>query len=377
MTRAAALRALLLATSTFVPLAAFAQPAASPTAQSGTADAIRVLLDQATYWRGQYQDGKANEALSRVLVLDPNNADALAMQAQAAADDGQPAIAATALAKLKLARPDDPRIPGIAQALKMGPVDATALAEARAAAKAGKPADAVAAYRRAFKSDTPPAALATEYYQALADTDVDWSIPRAGLAAVLRANPQDLRAQLAYAELLTYHDDTRTEGIQRLGKLAQNPTIAERASKDLRQSLTWLPAIASSIPQYNIYLSLHPDDAVIAHLAETAKNDSAGSRLDGYEALQNDKLAEADAKFTEALKINPNDSDSMIGLGLVRMRQKKYADGAALIKQAIVLDPSKAEQYQALLDGGNINSTASATYNPAANAAFRRAQARY
>jgi predicted Zn-dependent protease len=355
MIRLSALRALLLASTALAALAVprdgAAQSAASPSTQSGTADAIRVLLDQANYWRSQFQDDKANEALSRVLVLDPNNADALAMQAQAAADNGNQAVAKAALAKLKSVRPDDPRIPGVEQALKMAPVDPKALAEARDLARDGKPAEAVAAYRRAFNSDTPPPGLATEYYQTLASTDGDWRIPRAGLAQVLRSNPQDLRAQLAYAELLTYHLETRSEGVDRLSKLALNPAIADRATKDLRQSLTWLPVSPSSVPQYDIYLAKHPDDTTIAKLEQAAKSNSGELRSSGFDALHNDDLPEAEAEFTAALKVNPNDTDAMVGLGLVRLQQQRRKEGIALLQQAIALDPSKADQYQPLIDG--------------------------
>ena len=350
MTRAAALRALLLATSTLVPFTAIAQPAPSPATQSGTADAIRVLLDQATYWRGQSQDDKANVAISRVLVLDPNNVDALAMQAQAAADAGDQSVAAAALAKLKAVRPDDPRIASVEQALKAGPIDPTALAQARALAKADKPDEALAAYRQAFKSDKPTSALAVEYYQTMINSKEDWNVPRAGLAAVLRANPENLNAQLAYAELLTYHEEARAEGIERLSKLIQNPAIAAQATRDLRQSLLWLKVSPDSVAQYDIYLAKHPDDQEIAKLAETARSNTGDLKAAAFYDFENGKLADADAAFTEALKRVPNDANAMVGLALVRWQQKRIPEGKALLKQAIAIDPSKAADYQRYVD---------------------------
>jgi predicted Zn-dependent protease len=350
MTRAAALRALLLATSTIVPFTAIAQPASSPTAQSGTADAIRVLLDQATYWRGQSQDDKANIAISRVLVLDPNNVDALAMQAQAAADAGDQTVAAAALAKLKAVRPDDPRIAGVEQALKTGPIDATALAQARALAKADKPDEALATYRQAFKSDKPTSALAVEYYQTMINSKEDWNVPRAGLAAVLRANPENLSAQLAYAELLTYHEEARAEGIERLSKLMQNPVIAAQATRDLRQSLLWLKVSPDSVAQYDIYLAKHPDDQEIAKLAETARSNTGDLKAAAFYDFENGKLADADIAFTQALKQVPKDANAMIGLALVRWQQKRIPEGKALLKQAVAIDPSKAADYQKFID---------------------------
>ena len=351
MRRASALRALVLATATLVPLDLGAQPALAPTAQSGTADAIRVLLDQATYWRRQSQPAKADEAVGRVLVLDPNNPDALAMAAQAAAERGDKDATQTALARLQATRPDDPRIGGVERSLKAGLIDATQVAAARALAKDGNPGEAVAAYRRAFQSDTPPPALATEFYQALGEASDDWRVPQAGLAAAVRANPENLQAQLAYAELLTYHSETRQEGMDRLAKLAQDPAIADRASKDLRQALFWLPPGSGAISQYDVYLAKHPDDAEIAKLATVAKADSGDNPSSGFDALQDNKVADAERLFAAALKANPADVDATIGMALVRLRERRDAEGKDLLRRAIELDPSRAEQYQPLIDG--------------------------
>ena len=394
MTRAAALRAMLLATSTMVPFAAVAQPANSPTTQSGTADAIRVLLDQATYWRGQQQDDKANVAISRVLVLDPNNVDALAMQAQAAADVGDQTAATAALAKLKAVRPDDPRIAGVEQALKTGPIDPTALARARLLAKAGKADDALAAYRQAFKGDTPPPGVAVEYYQTLASSSADWTVARAGLAGVLRTNPDNLNAQLAYAELLTYHDESRSEGVDRLIKLSTNPTIAAQANKDLRAGLLWLKATPDSVPQFNVYLQNHPNDQEIAKLAETARTATGDLKATAFYDFQNGKYGDAEAAFSDALKRKPDDADAMIGLALVRWQQKRIPEGKTLLRQAIAIDPSKATEYQRFIDqpdapavsqgGGAGNGNGGGNYGfnraqamAAAHAAQRRVQAQY
>ena len=129
--RSPAFRVLLLASATVIPFSAIAQPAPSPSTQSGTADAIRVLLDQANYWRSKDVPARADEALSRVLSLDPRNVDALALQAQAAADRNNQQQARASLAKLQAVRPDDPRIASIQAALQAGPLDSAAIADAR------------------------------------------------------------------------------------------------------------------------------------------------------------------------------------------------------------------------------------------------------
>ena len=61
-----------------------AQGGSPPVSQASTSDVVRVFLDQASYWRNKNEPAQADEALSRVLAIDPNNVDALAGQAQAA-----------------------------------------------------------------------------------------------------------------------------------------------------------------------------------------------------------------------------------------------------------------------------------------------------
>jgi tetratricopeptide (TPR) repeat protein len=345
--RLAAFRALLLASAASFPLVAGAQTAGN---QSGTSDVIRVLLDQSAYWRSKSETKLADEALVRVLALDPNNVDALAAQAQAAADRGDQKAAQDALAKLKAARPDDPRIASIQQSLLIGPIDQASLAQARALAQEGKPADSLAAYRRVFKGDSPPPSLATEFYQTLGATEGNWEAARDGLAAHLRLNPQDLQAQLAYAELLTYRDGSRDDGIQRLAFLTHEPQVADAADKAWRQTLSWLPATQASVAKYQDYLVHNPNDTDVQHLLNVAQGDSGSLRAGGFDDLSNNKLAQADAAFTKAVAVDDKDSDSLIGLALVRFKQNRQTEGRDLIRRAIEIDPSKATQYQSMLD---------------------------
>ena len=348
--RHAAFRALLLASAAAIPIGAGAQTPGSPSSQSGTADVIRVLLDQSAYWRSKSETKLADEALARVLALDPNNVDALAAQAQAAADRGDQKAAQDALAKLQAARPDDPRIASIQQALRVGPIDQTALAEARRLAQDGKPADALAAYRRVFKGDIPPPSLATEYYGTLGATEGNWEAARDGLATHLRANPQDLQAQLTYAALLTYRDETRDDGIQRLAFLTREAQVADQADRAWRQTLSWLPATQASVAKYQQYLAHNPNDSEVQHWRDVAQADTGSLRASGFDDLANNRTDKADTEFTKAVGVDAKDSDSLIGLALVRFKQNRRAEGRDLIRRAIEIDPSKATQYQSMLD---------------------------
>ena len=360
-----AFRALLLASATVIPLAAArAQAPASPTTQSSTADAIRVLLDQANYWRSKDEPQRADEALGRVLALDPRNPDGLAAQAQAAAERGNQQVAMAALAKLQAARPDDPRIESIQQVLRAGPLDNGALSEARRLAQAGKPADAVAAYRRAFKGTTPPPSLAAEYYQTLASTDGNWDAAREGLAAQVRTNPQDLRTQLAYAQALTYHEGTRADGIDRLAALSKLPSIGQQATAAWRQALLWSSDDDRTQAQLNAYLAQNPTDPDLdtkkTELTRTIPDPGVRSRLAGYNALEGKQTSEAENDFNAALANNPNDVDSLAMLALIRKQQGRLPDAKRLIDKAISLAPDRRDE---LLSAVGLDAAALATGN--------------
>lgn len=334
-----------------------AQPGSTPGAPAGSADAIRVLMDQATYWRSQFQPQKADEALGRVLALDPQNADALASQAQGAIDAGAIDAARKALARLKAARPDDPRIAALDQAVRMGPPDMAGVDEARRLARAGKLNEATAAFRKAFHGDVPPPSLATEYYQMLAGADGGWDQARAGLAAIVKANPDDLRSQLAYAELLTYRDGTRDEGMLRLNRLTAYPPVAQQADASYRQALLWMPANTDNLVRYDTYLARHGEDAEIANRAMLAKNDPSVMRTAGFAALQAGHLADAEVDFTRALAADTADADALVGLALVRFRQHRDADGRTLIRRVIEIDPARKHQFENLLNPVAVSNT--------------------
>jgi tetratricopeptide (TPR) repeat protein len=92
-----------------------------------------------------------------------------------------------------------------------------------------------------------------------------------------------------------------------------------------------------------------------------AQADTGSLRATGFEDLSNNKIAQADAQFSKAVAADDKDSDSLIGLALVRFKQNRQAEGRDLIRRAIEIDPSKATQYQSMLDtsaasrGGNGN----------------------
>lgn len=348
---------------TAAPAQTVSPPAESPApepAPPASADpaALKVLLDQARFWQLQNQPARALEALRRALLLDPSNTDALGLAAQIEAARGERAAAVRDLARLRDLRPTDPRIVQVEQALRVGPIDQAGLAQARALAAKGQVEPAIEAYRALFHGNPPPPELAVEYYQLLSGTKTDWQAGQAGLARIVAADPRNVRAQLAYATVLTYQPSTRADGISRLAILARNPSAADAARTAWRQALDWLPVDKGSIPLYQAYLDAHPGDMALERKLADAKNpprtpaDIAGAdRVRGFDALQAGRLADAGAAFQAALAIDANDADATGGLGLVRLREGKSAEARQLLEKAIALSPDHADRWQAALAG--------------------------
>jgi predicted Zn-dependent protease len=348
--------------STIVGLAALLALASGAHAQTdATSTAARVLLDQANYWRAQNQPDQAASAVQRLLQLEPQNPGGLALRAELAAERGDRAAAQAALAALRQVQPDNPRIPAIELAIRAGSIDPAGLAQARTLAQQGRNAEAIVQYQRLFHGADPPAGLAVEYYETLAGTDGGWDQARTGLARFVTANPQDLRAQLAFAQLLSYREATRVEAINRLATLAQNPGASSAALKAWRQALEWLPVDTGSIPSYQAYLTKHPDDATIKGRLEEAQNPprtpadlTAIKRSDGFAALNAGNLTEAERDFTSVLAQNPQDADALGGLGLVRLRQNNANEARTLLSRAIAADPAHRARWEQALQGASV-----------------------
>ena len=195
----------------------------------------------------------------------------------------------------------------------------------------------------------------------MAGIEGDWDKARAGLARTVAAHPRNMQAQLAYAQLLTYREDTRANGIARLALLAKSPVTEALADKAWRQALQWLPVNKASIPDYQDWLKLHPNDAVIAGLLDKAQHPPqspadilAVKRSAAFAALQVGKLHDAEAGFEAVLRKKPDDADALGGLGLVRLRQGKNDAAHDLLSRAIAADPANKDRWEQALAGASI-----------------------
>lgn len=326
-------------------------------AQSGSVTAL--LLQQARYWQRQGQLDQARASVKRALQVTPNDPDALLVEGELQAQQGDLDEARHTAAILSATAPASSQLEQLRSSIDSNSVNPDALRDARALAASGNISAAIAGYRALF-GGRPPPAFAREYYETLAGIPSGQNEALAGLSRIVSADPDDLEAQLAYARVLTYQESSRSIGIDRLEQLATSSkasvSVADAAGRDWREALGWLPVDKASVPSWQSWLQHHPGDKTIsdriaAAEAQGAPSPQAAARTAGFSALSAGRLTDAASQFQASLATAPDDANALGGLGLVRQRQGRDDEARNLLSRAIAADPNHADHWQAALHG--------------------------
>ncbi|MDM0123174.1 cellulose biosynthesis protein BcsC [Variovorax arabinosiphilus] len=305
-------------------------------------DASAALIEQGNYWQGMGRADLAEESWRKLLRVDPNSADALYGMSQVELARSKPDAAREWIGRLRTAHPTDARLARFQQGAQQAGGPQTDLQRARAAAQAGRTAEAIQLYRAIFDNRPPPEPLAVEYYQLLGGTPQGWDEGRRGLEQLVKDKPDNLNYRLALAQLQTYREPSRREGIRTLAELAKRPSVGTAARASWRQALIWLDARAPDAPLYEAYLDGQSDPAVTARLESLTKPDTAATPVspaaqplgEGYRALDRGDTTTAEARFQQALRVQPGDSEALGGMGLIRLRQERFAQAQDYLEQA-------------------------------------------
>ncbi len=328
--------------------------AAMPSGLALAADrAEQTLLDKANYWRLKDRPDLAAEALNKLLALNPNQPDGLFQYGMLQVQLGKMPEAQRYLARLQQIAPGSPQVADLENTIRAGKVSGNELNEARRLAQSGQTGEAVEKYRQTFKGP-PPSNFGVEYYTTLAGTPGGWEEARRGLEQLVQASPNDRQLRLALAQVLTYREPTRADGIAQLAQLSKDPVVGAAALQSWRQSLTWQGGSPGAKQQYEQYIAQYPQDNEIAQLLKEAATPvaSAGNEAQSqaYEDLKRGNLGGAERQFAAELKDNPNDPPALGGLGLVRLRQQRFVEARDLLARAMRGAPEQAGDWTAAHD---------------------------
>ena len=311
---------------------------------------VKTLKEQAKFWESKGRMDLAVSAWKRLLQLDPRNSEALAGIAQFEVENNRPDAARAITDELKK-QPDVNRdaIRRIENASAQKSLNAKQLDQARAAARAGKIDEAASLYRQLLEGHPLTGSVALEFYQVLGGSPNGWDEARKGLERLHADEPGNHTVALAYAQHLTYRSATRREGIGLLADLARNPKVASSALDAWQRALMWLEASRSDSPLYQAYLNVQPNNSTIrarlASLNQVSQPQPLDARSvalrDAFNALNGGNVDAAEKRFESLLRSEPKNPDALGGLGVVRLKQERFAEAEDLLSVAMRVSGTK------------------------------------
>jgi cellulose synthase operon protein C len=320
--------------------------------QTGTLGATAALFEQSLYWLSQNQPERAVQTLERILLVEPENVDAMAAVIEAAALAAQPALVQRHLASMRQLIPGDPRLATAEEVARLLSDDAATLIAARQLATAGRQAEAIERYRQLAGPGPVPVAIAAEYYQALAATsEQGYRNAVAELQERVAADPNEGRLALLLAELLTYREDTRSEGIDRMQFLAARPGIRDATRNPWRQALLWSGDDPETAARINAYLLVFTGqdgdlDAKLERIQDAGMTPGQEARALAWARITEQRLGDAEIQFERALLEDEEDTEALVGLAVVRKIQTRFPEAREFLARAIALAPDRQEEFE-------------------------------
>lgn len=320
----------------------------APTAAWAQTGAEQTLLDQGQYWQERGDTERAGEAWQKLLRLNPQNAQALYGMALVELNAQRPESAQRYLTQLQAAHPRSPLVSRLQESIRTGR-SAPQIETARQQARSGQASQALSTYQAALGERPPTGPLALEYYQTLGATAGGWDEARRGLSRLAQESPEDPQIALALAQHLTYRESTRRDGIAQLARLAGRPDVGKAATESWRKALAWTGNRSADIPLYQEFLRANPGDTAVQTRLAQAQNLQKQSQVAsrpvatdplrlrttaGFQALEDGELDAAEAAFLQVLETRPSDGDALGGLGILRLRQERFADARGLLERA-------------------------------------------
>lgn len=273
--------------------------------------ATKLLMDQARFWKAKEDYPRAATLYKKVLMVNPNQTEAIYGIAQNDLKKKNVAGVNQAIDKLKKIQPNSIYIAILEQDITLqSDQNAKILNNARILAESGKIDESVAKYNALLNGKVPQGMLALEYYTRLAYTDSGWSSAKAGLERLSRQTPNDVEVKLQLAKIMLLKENSRLDGIVMLSKLASDSAVGSDASESWRLGLLWYKVPQpNAFPVFETYIKAHPDDNEIRELLNNGvkqQQASSGGAPQGKGVGAgngvNDKYARAEDAFESAKK---------------------------------------------------------------------------
>jgi len=316
-------------------------------AQSQTQGGVDILLAKARSLEARGRIDLAVQNWQKVLLVNPNQTEALAGLARSAKENGKADEERAYLDRLRKINPHDPQIAAVEKLRVFTPEDRNRLDEAGRLAMQHKPDEAMKIYRQVLGDQLPPPGKWAEpFYETEAASSGGKEEAISQLRQLCAQNPDQEAYRLWLATLLTYDPKTRMEGLRMFESIKDSGTV-EQARAPWRQALLWEKDSLDALPEIEAYLQHYSDpdlQPIAAALrVKQQQNVADADKERGFKALQSKDVATADARFSEVLRQSPNDANAITGLGYVRLDQKRFSEALSLFEHARTLAPQRQD----------------------------------
>jgi len=320
--------------------------AATAPATAQNQNGVEVLLGKARSLEARDRMDLAAQNWKQVLLVNPNQPEALAGLARYAKQNGDNDALRTYLDRLRKVNPKDPAIAAIEKMHILSPQERNRLDEAGRLAMQHKPDEAMKIYRLVFGDQPPSGKWAEAYYETEAASTGGREKAIVQLRRLCARDPKNEVSRLWLARVLSYDPKTRMEGF-RLFESIKDPGTVEQARTTWRQALLWEKENPEILDPLDAYLKHYPDaelQQIQASLTEKREHAiEEANKKSGFEALNGKNLTAAEAKFNDVLRRSPNDTNAITGLAFVRLNQKRFDDALSLFERARQLAPQRAD----------------------------------
>ncbi|PWU06431.1 MAG: hypothetical protein C5B47_07560, partial [Verrucomicrobia bacterium] len=308
---------------------------------------VDILLGKARSLEARGRIDLAADNWRKILLVNPNQTEAIAGLARVAKENGQIDEERSYLDRLRKINPRDPQIAAIEKMRVFTPEERSRLDEAGRLAMQHKFDDAMRIYHQVLGDQLPPPGRwAQPFYETEAASTGGKEKAISQLRELCAHNPNQEAYRMWLASLLTYDPKTRMEGLKMFESI-RDPGVAEQARAPWRQALLWEKQNLDVLAPMEAYLQRYTDpdlQPIVAALhTKQQQNIADADKAAAFKALRNKDAATAAARFSEVLRKSPNDANATIGLAYARLDQKRFSEALSLFDRARTLAPQRQD----------------------------------
>lgn len=349
----------------FVLAPASSRAADTPVLSTASQDAaVAALMRQAQFLLSHNRPDLARGVLQKVLAVQPDHEAALLTLGELELRSNQNAAAQSLLERLQRTQPNSSVTREMEALWQLYTTDRLRLTQLRQLVAGGKTAQARVLARQLFPGEVPPGTLSGEFSDLLADTPSRRQATAQALAQKVDRGgaPRD---RLSMYNLQARDNRTLPSALRGYAQLAQDRSVPPdrlvgpwaNALAKARTGQAGREAQVLAREQEPLYSRTMPRDLQIVQANRTREGGSSAptepaiqARERGYAALSERKHAEAEAGFQDALRLRPGDASSRAGLGIIRLREGRYAQARQWLDEAAARerDPSARKDWQEL-----------------------------